>query len=87
MVAFYRKEDGTYETITRREARDRMIKPKGFREVLLSKAQEQFNKFKVLNSKNKDNFAEGSLERRRLDVEEKINSLPAPTDKEVCHKI
>jgi len=81
-VAFYRKEDGTYETITRREARDRKIKPKGFREVLLSKAQEQFNKLKVLNSKDKDNFAEGSLERRRLDVEEKINALPAPTDKD-----
>ena len=45
---------------------------------------EQFNKFKVLNSKDKDNFAEGSLERRRLEVEEKINALPAPTDKDVC---
>ena len=56
----------------------------GFREVLLSKAQEQFNKFKVINSKDKNNFAEGSLERRRLEVEEKINALPAPTDNDVC---
>ncbi|CAG5105893.1 Oidioi.mRNA.OKI2018_I69.chr1.g2544.t3.cds [Oikopleura dioica] len=81
-IAFFRKEDGSYESITRREARDRKIKPKGFREVLLSKAQEQFNKLKILNSKDKENFAEGSLERRRLEVEEKINALPAPEDKE-----
>ena len=66
---------------------DGKMKKKSFREVLLTRAQNEFMKLKILDSKNKDDFEKfggvNSYEWKRLDVEEKIKALPPKDSPEV----
>merc|ERR1712106_624172 len=51
-------------------------KEKAFREVLLTKAQEKFEKLKILHVRDKTLFDEKSFEVKRIDMEEKMANLP-----------
>ena len=51
-------------------------KEKAFREVLLQKAQDRFEKLKILHVRNKEKFDPKSLEWKRIDFEDKIAELP-----------
>lgn len=59
------------------------FKLKSFREVLLSRAQQEFNKLKKLNSQDKETFEKDSYEWRRLDTKEKLDALPKKGSPEV----
>lgn len=51
-------------------------KKKAFREVLLTRAQEKFEKLKILHVRDKELFEEKSIERKRIEIEEKLAALP-----------
>ena len=51
-------------------------KEKAFREVLLTKAQEKFEKLKVLHVRDKSLFDEKSFEVKRINMEEEMAKLP-----------
>ena len=63
------------------------FKLKSFREVLLSRAQQEFNKLKKLNSQDKDTFEKDSYEWRRLDTKEKLDALPKKDSPEVFFQL
>ena len=58
-------------------------KLKSFREVLLSRAQQEFNKLKKLNSQDKETFEKDSYEWKRLDAKERLNAIPKKDSPEV----
>ena len=60
-------------------------KQKSFRAVLLMRAQQEFMKFKILDSKDKSVFEQGSYEWKLLECEEKIAALPPNDASEVNH--
>merc|ERR1712176_984157 len=62
------------------------LKLKSFREVLLGRAQQEFNKLKKLNSQDKDTFEKDSYEWRRLDTKEKLDALPKKDSPEYNEK-
>ena len=51
-------------------------KEKAFREVLLTKAQEKFEKLKVLHVRDKSLFDEKSYEVKRINMEEELAKMP-----------
>ena len=63
------------------------FKLKSFREVLLSRAQQEFNKLKKLNSQDKETFEKDSYEWRRLDTKEKLDALPKKDSPEVFFQL
>jgi len=72
------------ETIKDKNNVEKIVtKPKSFRAVLLMRAQQEFMKLKVLDSKDKSVFEKGSFEYKRLECEEKIAELPPKDSPEV----
>ena len=63
-----------FEVIDPRKPNEK--KKKAFREVLLTKAQEKFEKLKILHVRDKELFEEKSIERKRIEIEEKLATLP-----------
>jgi len=63
-----------FEVIDPRKPNEK--KKKAFREVLLTKAQEKFEKLKILHVRDKELFEEKSIERKRIEIEEKLANLP-----------
>ena len=80
---WFNKQTNKYEAIKRTNSRDSEVKLKSFREVLLSRAQHEFMKLKILHVKDKTQFEEGSVEWKRLDCEERLKALPPKDSPEV----
>ena len=67
------------------KGKDGSVKSKAFREVLLSKAQEKFEKLKCLHVRDRNLFDEKSLEVKRIDMEEELAKLPKEGEEGVSY--
>ena len=80
---WFNKDTNKFEPIQRTTSRDTQVKLKSFREVLLSRAQHEFMKLKIIPIKDKSQFEKGSVEWKLLDSEEKLKLLPPKDAPEV----